>query len=169
MNKEILQYGIRALKSRHADIRRLKREHAPHLFGFRVWTSSWLLMDYFQQLGLRRGIRVMDIGCGWGLAGIYCAKEHAAVVTGVDEDSEVFPYLQVHARLNKVTITTMIKEFTGLTGCDMERTDMIIGADICFWDTMVATLTRLILTALGSGVQAVIIADPGRAPVRGTR
>jgi RNA polymerase sigma-70 factor (ECF subfamily) len=44
-------------------------------------------MDYLEHQGLPRETRVMEVGCGWGLAGIYCAREHGARVTGLDADS----------------------------------------------------------------------------------
>lgn len=106
----------------------------------------------------------MEVGCGWGLAGIYCAKKHGAIVTGVDIDPEVFPYLSLHADINKVRIKTMKRGFGGLTGKYLQNVDVLIGADICFWDTMVVSLKRLILRALRASVGLVLIADPGRSP-----
>lgn len=160
---EILDYGVRVLRSRHREIRRLKRVHNPSFQGFRVWSSSWLMMDFFKRQGLQNGTRVMEVGCGWGLAGIYCAKKHGAVVTGVDIDSAVFPYLNIHTKINDVKIATMRKGFDGLIGDDLKDIDVIIGADICFWDSMVDSLKRLICRALGEGVRLVVIADPGRS------
>jgi predicted nicotinamide N-methyase len=104
----------------------------------------------------------MDVGCGWGLAGIYCAKRYGAVVTGVDIDSEVFPFLRLHAEINGVQLTTMRKSFQGLTGPHLKNVDVLVGADICFWDSMIDPLKRLIRRALNAGVEMVLIADPGR-------
>ena len=162
VKSEILGYGVRAFRSPHTKIRKLKRLYAPSLFGYRVWTSSWLLMDFFKYRGMPGGTHVMDVGCGWGLAGIYCAKKHNAVVTSVDIDSEVFPYLRLHADMNEVKIVTLRKGFEELEDKHLYNIDIMIGADICFWDTMVDPLKRLIIRALGAGVQLVLIADPGR-------
>ncbi len=161
---EIKAYGIRVLQSRHPEIRRLKRLHAPSIHGNKHWVSSWLLMDYLRRHPLPEGSRVMEIGCGWGLAGIYCAKKHGAIVTGVDTDPEVFPYLLLHAAINKVDIATLHKKFNKLKETDLQDIDVVIGADICFWDKMVYPLKRFIRRALNAGVQLVIIADPGRSP-----
>ena len=106
----------------------------------------------------------MEVGCGWGLAGIYCAKKHRAMVTGVDIDPEVFPYLCLHADVNEVKIRTMKRGLEGLRGEHLRDFDIMIGADICFWDKMVDPLKRLILRALRAGVHLVLIADPGRSP-----
>jgi len=86
--------GASFYRIRHAHIRRLKRLHSPSALGFRVWGSCRLLMDYLKTLGLTAGLKVMDVGCGWGLAGIFCAHELKAKVTCVDSDPEVFEYLQ---------------------------------------------------------------------------
>ena len=162
VKSEILGYGVRAFRSPHTKIRKLKRLHAPSLFGYRIWTSSWLLMDFFKCSGMPDGTHVMDVGCGWGLAGIYCAKRHNAVVTCVDIDSEVFPYLHLHAEMNDVKIVAVRKGFEELEEKHFKNMDIMIGADICFWDAMVDPLKRLIIRALDAGVQHVLIADPGR-------
>ena len=106
----------------------------------------------------------MEIGCGWGLAGIYCAKEHSAIVTGTDIDPDVFPFLNLHAELNRVKIDVMKKGFDKITMKLLEDTDIMIGADICFWDDMVQHLRRLIKRALRSGTKLILIADPVRSP-----
>ena len=163
-NKELWAYGVRVLLSRHPAIRRLRRISSPSRHGNKFWTSSWLLMDYFKRNGLAEGSRVMEIGCGWGLASIYCAKKHGAKVTGVDIDPDVYPFLELHAAINKVEMSFMRKGFDGLTGRLLEGTDVLIGADICFWENMFDSLRRLTRRALRAGVGLVLIADPVRSP-----
>jgi predicted nicotinamide N-methyase len=121
-------------------------------------------MDFLKHRGMPERTRVMEVGCGWGLAGIYCARKHGALVTGVDVDSEVFPYLRLHAVMNRVVVTTMKKGFDTLTTNHLEDFDVVIGSDICFWGTMADSLKGLIGRALATGVQLVLIADPGRSP-----
>ena len=159
---QIRAYGIKVLLSRHPRVRRLKRLHFPSGHGNKFWTSSWLLMDFFHRKGLPARSRVMDVGCGWGLAGIYCAKKHDAVVTAIDTDPEIFPFLQLHAEINGVQVATMKRAFGGLTHADLGGFDVLIGADICFWETLTYSLKRLINRALRSGIKLVLIADPGR-------
>jgi predicted nicotinamide N-methyase len=159
---ETQAYGIRTLRSRHQEIRRLKRLHQPSVYGFRVWASSWLLINFLKNRTLRYGTRMLELGCGWGLPSIYCAKEHNARVTGVDIDSEVFPFLHKHAAINGVEIATLQKGFDELVSEDLLNFDVMMGADICFWDTITDSLARLISQALSKDVRFVIIADPGR-------
>jgi predicted nicotinamide N-methyase len=162
--KEIRAHGIRLLLSRHPEVRKLKRRYIPEAHGDRLWTSSWLIMEYFRRRGLAEGTRVMEVGCGWGLAGIYCAKKHGALVTGVDIDPEVLPFMRLHGEINGVTMEFMQRSFNGLYRKHLERVDVLIGADICFWDKMVVPLKRLIIRARKAGARLVLIADPGRSP-----
>jgi predicted nicotinamide N-methyase len=159
---EILEYGVRAFRPRHHKIRELKRTHAASCHGFRLWPSSWLLMDFLNGQGLPKGAHVMELGCGWGLAGIFCAKNRGAEVTSVDIDPEVFPYLRMHTQLNDVEVSTMHIGFDDLISKHLKGVDVMIGADICFLDSLADSLERLICRALEEGVQLVAIADPGR-------
>ena len=121
-------------------------------------------MDYLHRRGLPKDVRVMEVGCGWGLLGIYCAKKYGVKVTSVDVDPEVIPYLKLHARINEVDIATVRKDFDGLRTKHLQKIDVLIGADICFWDTLVKPLKNLILRALRAKVKQVLISDPGRPP-----
>jgi len=163
---EIFAYGIYALYARHRMIRNLKRIHSPIYHGFRVWPSSWLLIDYLEHRGLPLKSQVLDVGCGWGLGGIYCAKHYHASVTGVDIDSEVFPYLKLHAKINNVKINTMERRLEHITINQLKSFNILIGADICFWDDLVEPLVKLISRSLDAGVQSVFITDPGRPTFR---
>ncbi len=122
-----------------------------------------MLMDYLKAMGLPRGLKVMEVGCGWGLAGIFCAQNLDAEVTSVDIDPEVFHYLQLHAELNQVKVTTMHKRFEELSSMEFEQIDLLIGTDICFWDELSGALLRMIDRALASGVRRIVLADPGRS------
>ena len=49
-------------------------------------------------------------------------------------------------------------------GGDLSQYDYLIGADICFWDSLVDPVERLIDTALEADMRGVVIADPERPP-----
>jgi predicted nicotinamide N-methyase len=157
-------YGVTILKSNHSRIRALKKEHEPEIHGDKVWNSSFLIMDYLDRQGIKEGSRVMEVGCGWGLLGIYCARKWGAEVIGVDADDKVFPYLHVHAEVNEVTIQTRTARFENMRKSHLEGTQLMVGGDICFWDEMIDPLAKLINRAMKSGVDQVIVADPGRPP-----
>jgi predicted nicotinamide N-methyase len=157
-------FGLTVLKAADPRIRSLKPAHAPSLHGNKFWSSSWAIMDFLTQQGLPSGARVMDVGCGWGLAGIFCAHRFAAQVTSVDADPEVFPYLELHARLNGVQLETRTSTFEQIGGQDLQGHHVVLGADICFWDEMTQPLVELTRRGLDAGVQQILIADPGRPP-----
>ena len=155
--------GVKVLRSNHRDIRKLKNIYKPALHGFRVWPSSWLLMDYFMRKKVEPDLRIIEIGCGWGITGISCVKNFKSVVTCIDRDSAVFPYVNLHAKINNVTVKTIQSDFDDIGENVMKNKDIMIGSDICFWDNMVDTLITLILRALKNGIKKIIIADPGRS------
>ena len=100
-------YGIYLLTSQHRLIRRLKRVYEPSIHGNKAWRASFLLMDYL--LHNPPGGRARH-GPGWrlgGAGGVFCARRFKARVTGVDLDSNVFPFLEVIAALNDVKVTPM--------------------------------------------------------------
>ena len=157
-------FGITALLSNHPKVRRLKRKHAPDLYGSQTWSASWLLMDYLSNNRPASGLNVMEIGCGWCLTGIFCARSLNATVTGVDIDPEVFPFLDLHAGINRVTVSKRVSGFNGVSINDLKSVDILIGSDICFWDSMVLPLKLIINRALRAGVKLILMADPGREP-----
>ncbi|MDA1074706.1 MAG: methyltransferase domain-containing protein [Proteobacteria bacterium] len=155
-------YGIYLLEPKHRSIRRLKKEYQPSVHGHKTWDSSFVLMDYLQEHPIAKGARVMEVGCGWGPASIYCARRFKAKVTGVDIDPDVFPFLDVLAELNDVKVKQRVSRFEKLKGKELGGFDVLIGSDICFWDNLVKPLYRLISRALEAGTKRVIITDPGR-------
>ena len=157
-------FGIYLLGAKHRLIRRLKRVYEPSVHGHKTWTSSFLLMDYLQHHPLTKGASVMEIGCGWGPASVFCAKRFGAKVTGVDIDKDVFPFLEVMAELNGVEVEPLKSRFEDLTAKQLGQHDVLVGSDICFWDNLVEPLFKLTKRALKGGTRRIIIADPGRPP-----
>jgi 2-polyprenyl-3-methyl-5-hydroxy-6-metoxy-1,4-benzoquinol methylase len=158
-------YGLKILNARHAEVRRLKREgNVPDIHGNKFWNSSFLIMDHLKNNPLTKSTRILEIGCGWGLLGLYCAKTYGCKVHGIDADAQVLPYLQLHADINGVKMTSERKKFEQLTVDYLSQFDLILGADICFWEDMTGILFNLINRAKRAGVKEVIISDPCRSP-----
>jgi predicted nicotinamide N-methyase len=158
-------FGLTILSPSHPEGRRLQQAAArPTLHGHKVWPTSFVLLDYLHQRGLPPQTRVLDLGCGWGLVGIACAKMFQAQVTGLDADAAVFPYLQLHAARNGVHLATRQGTFAELTPQDLAAFDLIVGADICFWEDLVAPLYQLVRHGVAAGVAEILIADPSRPP-----
>jgi predicted nicotinamide N-methyase len=158
-------FGLTIFDLGHPEVRRLQRQAVqPSLHGQKVWRSSFLLMDYLELHGLNMQARVLELGCGWGLVGIYCAKTFKAQVTALDADAAVFPYLHLHAQLNGVCIQTRQLAFEHIQAQDLAAVDLIVGADICFWDELVDPLYHLVAHGVKAGVAEILVADPDRPP-----
>ncbi|MBT8139002.1 MAG: methyltransferase domain-containing protein [Gammaproteobacteria bacterium] len=160
----IEEMGVLRMTTKHPTIRKLKRKYPTSIHGNKFWSSSYLLMDYLTDNPPKKKHRILDLGCGWGLTSIYCAKKFGCKVTGVDADKEVFPYVDAHAELNGVEIDTLHRKFEKLDVETLSNFDIIIGGDICFWDSLNDTLFKLFKRAKKAGVKKAIIADPQRQP-----
>lgn len=157
--------GLTLLQPSDPRMRVLKRAgHVAEIHGDRVWDSSFLLMRHLEHEPLARGARVLEIGCGWGLLGQFCAQRFGARVHGIDADPNVLPYLDLHAAVNGVTMTAERRRFEQLTSAFLSDFDVVLGADICFWDALVRPLYNLVRRARRAGVGRILIADPGRVP-----
>src|SRR2546425_379875 len=158
-------YGLTMLHPSHPEVRRLQYDAArPSLHGHKVWPTSFVLMDYLHQRGVPPQARVLELGGGWGLVAISCAKTFQAQVTGLDAAAAVFPYLQLHAQRNGVHIATRHGTFAGLTPQDLAAFELIVGADICFWEELVDPLYQLVRHSVAAGVAEILLADPSRPP-----
>lgn len=160
-------FGLTILKNSHSDIRRLRQQTGyPSIHGNKFWKSTYLLMDYLQANPPKQRARILEIGCGWGLAGIFAAKAFKTQVTALDADDTVFPYLQHHAELNGVKVDTWKCRYEKITKQHLANFDYMIAADICFWDSMVHPLYNLVRRAYQVGSVRVIMSDPGRPTFR---
>jgi predicted nicotinamide N-methyase len=157
--------GLKILKASDPRMRRLKRAgHEAEIHGHKVWNSSFLVMEHLKKHPLREGARVLEIGCGWGILGQFCARRFGATVHGTDADANVLPYLELHAEVNGVTMTAEKKTFEQHRTADLAGWDLVVGTDICFWDELGRQLYNLIRRARRAGAKQVIVADPGRPP-----
>ena len=158
--------GVKALRSGHPAVRRLKRLQQGYnsAHGNKVWRSSFVLMDYLSSQPPTQNSKVLDIGCGWGLTGIFLAKTYGAQVTGIDIDESVAPFLALQADVNNSEIRFEARGFESLSKQELRSYSTLIGTDICFWDELTEPLFDLIKLAISAGVERIILADPGRPP-----
>jgi predicted nicotinamide N-methyase len=155
--------GIIMPTGSHPDIRRVKRKgDYPSIHGNKLWKSSCLLIDYLNKHRPEHAGAVIDVGCGWGASGIWCAKKLGSDVTSMDADPAVFPFLNVSAQLNGVTTTQLVSRFEKLTTRQLSQFDMLIATDICFWDELVDPVYKMVNRAVKAGVKHILIADPER-------
>ena len=160
-------FGLTICKNSHPEIRKLRRQVGDaEIHGNKFWKSTFLLMDYLREYPIKKRANVLEIGCGWGLGGIFCAKEFDAKVTSLDADDSVFPFLKLHAQRNGVDVATWHSRYEKVRVADFENFDLVIGADICFWDAMSDLVFNLVRRAHRSGSTRVVMTDPGRPPFR---
>ncbi len=158
-------FGLKILNANNARVRQLKREgYVAEIHGNKFWNSSYLIMDYLKKNPLPKKYRVLEIGCGWGLLGLFCHTKFGNRAHGIDADENVLPYLELHAQINGARMTGERKTFNQLTVEYLSDFDVILGADICFWDEMTGQLYNLINRAKKAGVKQIMISDPCRPP-----
>lgn len=157
--------GITLLRAGHRAVRRLKRQQLePSLHGNKVWNSSFLIMDHLAEQHILSSAHVMDVGCGWGPLAVFAAHRFGCRVTAIDADADVLPYVALHCDINQVEVTTRKARFEHITQQQLSDVNLLVGADICFWDELTPVLYNLIRRALRAGVSQIVIADPGRSP-----
>ena len=83
-------------------------------------------------------------------------------MVSLDADPAVFPYLTAVAELNNVTTTPMVRRFEQLKKSQLASFDLLVAADVCFWDELVKPVGKLIDRAIDAGVGQIVIADPER-------
>jgi len=155
--------GVIMPTASHPAIRRVRRQGTyPTIHGNKLWKSTVLIMDYLKKNPPKHARTVIDVGCGWGASGIWCAKQLGSDVTSMDADPDVFPFLDVAAVLNGVATSPLVSRFERLTTRQLAEFDMLIGADICFWDELVDPVFNMVNRALKAGVKQIVIADPRR-------
>lgn len=155
---------LKILTRKHPAIKALMTEQdAPEIHGDKVWFSSYLIMDFLEDNLPAAGSNVLEIGCGWGILSLWCAKRFDAKVLATDADKHVFPFLKLHATENEVKVKTKVSKYEKLSSELLAKQDLVVGGDICFWDELVEPLYQTIKRAMDSGVKTVIIADPGRS------
>lgn len=147
-----------------AQFRKGKR---PTEFGNKVWATSLVLIDYLAKQPYPlpfslNNLRVLEIGCGWGLLGVFLAKNFGCAVTCTDMDAHVLPIVQLHAQLNDVSVQTMQASFNDLSTEYLRQFDVIIGTEICYSEEVGQDIMRLIQRAFGATVSYILIGDPGR-------
>jgi methylase of polypeptide subunit release factors len=104
-------YGLKILSNKHKPIDKiLEQANIPEIYGDKIWCSSYFIMDHLLKNPITQKSKVIEIGCGSGILSIFCTKEFDSKVIGVDADSNVIPFLQVHAKKNEVKI----KKFAGM-------------------------------------------------------
>lgn len=73
-----------------------------------------------RKLKLAPGMKVLDVGCGWGGLGIYLAKHHGVQVTGITVSREQAAYAAAHSE--GLPVRWLLEDYRSLT----DRFDRIV-------------------------------------------
>jgi predicted nicotinamide N-methyase len=105
------------------------------------------------------GLRVIDLGCGLGVAG-FAAAAHGAEVVSADIRPEAVDLVGRNAALNGLSVTPRVVDFFA-PPADLGTFDGILGADILYEDGMLRGTLRFIRAHLRPDGVA-LLADPMR-------
>ena len=152
-----------------------------HLYGAGdvVWPASVALARLLAHVpSLTAGLRVLEVGCGLGAAGLAAATAGASAVVLSDRDEAVLGYAREAAAANgveSVVSTASLDwaatddELRGALGTDFAGFDVIVGADVLYdagaARALAALLARL-LPADAPRQQRCVLADPPQRECR---
>jgi predicted nicotinamide N-methyase len=127
-------------------------------FGI-IWDSSLVLAHFIYDFNIT-GKRILEVGCGIGLASLLL-NSRLADITATDYHPEVGNFLVENTKLNHGKTIPFIR--TGWEDKDIElgRFDLIIGSDLLYERNHTAILSGFIDLHAEKGCE-VILVDPGR-------
>lgn len=129
------------------------------------WASQWpsgVALARFVSTRSLAGMRVLEVGCGLGLASVAAARAGASVLA-TDASAEAVVYTAHNLALNGLLGDVAAADWGDLPGLDGAPWDLVIGADLLYRPDNHESLQRL-LPELTRG--EVWIADPGRGGCR---
>jgi predicted nicotinamide N-methyase len=109
-------------------------------------------------------IRVLEIGCGLGLAGVSCLAR-GLQVTLTDVDETALSFAAANARLNGFTTGFRTRLLDFRAPPDEEKYPVVIGSDLMYEERLVTPLVGLLRAVLAPG-GVCLIADPDRLAAR---
>jgi ETFB lysine methyltransferase len=109
-------------------------------------------------------VRVLEVGCGLGLAGIACLAR-GLPVTFTDLDETALTFAAANARLNGFTAGFRTRLLDSRSPPTDERYPVVIGSDLMYEERLVEPLVGLLRSVLDPG-GVCLIADPDRLAAR---
>src|SRR5690606_6314909 len=110
-----------------------------------------------------RGLRVLDLGTGGGLAALAAARAGAAEVVANDIDPWALATARLAAARQRLALTTLQADLTAqdATGRELEAYDVVLCADLYYERRTAPRLRALLERARRAGAE-VLVADAGR-------
>ncbi len=156
--------GLRYYNGSHSKIRALnKKSSRPSEFGHKIWATTLVFIDFLEKNDFQfKNKSVLEIGCGWGILGLFLAKNYACKLISSDLDEKVLPIVDAHADLNSLKVKTLAQSFSNLSDECLKSNDIIVGVEVCYSEEVAKEICELINRAFKFNVQQIFIADPGR-------
>ncbi|MBX2991132.1 MAG: methyltransferase domain-containing protein [Bacteroidetes bacterium] len=130
-----------------------------------VWTSSLELARWCLEDGVLRGKRVLELGCGLGLAGI-AAAQAGAIVTFSDYETDALDFVRYNVQRNLpahvVESSIDVIQFDWRRPPLLEPFDVVIAADVVYEQRMFAAIKHVLSLLLAPNGIAVMT-EPGRS------
>ena len=186
-----LAYRLRHLLNRNTRVGSQKNIHAHYDLGnafYELWldstmnySSAWFDGDTGQSLeqaqhakvrralrqaGVRRGDRVLEVGCGWGALAEMAAGEFGAHVTGVTLSTEQLAFAQRRLARQRLAGDLRLQDYRdiGKDGADAPfdaicSIEMVEAVGREYWAEYFATLHRLLKPGGRACIQSIVIDD----------
>jgi len=134
-------------------------------FWIRLWEAAIVLSEFVAASRfMSGGCRVLELGAGLGAPGLTAAAR-GCTVTLSDYEQIILDVEQVNAAASGLTgVETMMLDW--LDPPDMERYDVILGAEILFRDEFFEPLTGILDRALEEEGQVLLAHDIRRRSLR---
>lgn len=156
--------GVQYYTGAHPAIRSLvKQGSRPTEFGHKVWATTFILINYLSNHEFNLNKKsVLEVGCGWGILGLFLAKKFDSKVTCTDLDEKVLPIVKAHSELNLLSVKAEPASFGSISDESLKSAQVIVGAEVCYSAEACKDLLSLIKRAYTHGIEQVLISDPGR-------
>ena len=128
------------------------------LFGV-VWPSSMVLANFLFDYDTVDK-RILEVGCGIGLASLMLNKQHADI-TATDQHPDAEGFLEQNAALNDGEKIHYERIGWDESGSKLGFFDLIIGSDLLYEDQHIELLAGFIAQHANPTCEVVIV-DPGR-------
>ncbi|HBK45111.1 MAG TPA: SAM-dependent methyltransferase [Xanthomonadaceae bacterium] len=128
------------------------------LFG-QVWPAGQLLAEAMSARDIA-GKRILELGCGLGLASLVLRMRGADIVAS-DHHPLAEVFLAYNAALNAIDTVPYRRLDWQTGGREMGRFDMIIASDVLY-ETGHAQVLAGLIPALSKPACEIVISDPGR-------
>jgi len=156
--------GLNYFTGNHPIIRsHSKSSSRPVDFGHKVWASSLVFIDFLSNNNFNlKDKNILEVGCGWGILGLYLAKKLNCSVLLTDKDKKVLPLVHSHAELNNLEVSTAAASFAKISEDQLKDVNTIVGVEVCYSEEAAKDLSQLFARACKLDVKQIFIVDPGR-------